>query len=445
MATVTYCEKTKEELIKLLQERDRQIEELEKEVSELKKKNQPKFAVSTPKRRRKKKPGRKEGHLGVTREKPDHIDDIIESRISTCPHCNHSLGKPIETFDHTQEDIIPARVKVTCYRKHRYYCKHCKSVITAPYCESEIPHSYVGPNALIQALLLKYHHHLPYNSIRELFQSFAGLNITEGALAQALQRISQWLNVERKAILKAIRSSRCAHMDETGWYIDGRNSWLWELVNKKLAYYHIDPSRGAKVAREMLGNNFRGILISDFYAAYNGLPVRKQKCLVHLLRDMERCRGSDQSEEFLKHYKRLKRILQDAHRLRRRGSHLAPRVFYRRLRLIKERLFDFAAASFSNKHWQRLSKRLLVHYEELLTFLKYPNIPSDNNHAERLIRPNVINRNRSFGNRSLRGAEAHATLMSILQSLRLQDRNIAASFKKAYLAHRKGYESALLF
>jgi transposase len=445
MATINYCEKTKEELIEVILELERKNRALEQEVTDLKKKNIPKFVKVSIKKKRRKTPGRKVGHLGITRTKPDHIDETIESRLSTCPDCQHILGKPVDSFVHLQEDIIPAHVKVTCYTKYRYWCSGCQKMVTAPYHETEIPHSFLGPNALIHAALLKYQHHLPYESIKEIFTSFAGLTITEGALAQSLQRLSTWLKVEETAIIKGLRAANVVHMDETGWRIDGTNHWLWNLVNQRLAYYQIDRSRSGNVAEGMLGKNFQGTLITDFYSAYRKIKAKKQKCIVHLLREMDRCRVSDRSEEFTIHYKKLKRILTDAHRLKEKRSAMEPLVFYRRLTLLKERLLNFSCAEFRNKNWQRLSKRLLDYYEEIFTFVDNPAVSADNNHAERLIRPHVINRNRSFGNRSRRGATAHTTNMSILHSLKLQKRNLFESFKYAYLRHRQAPQNALLF
>jgi hypothetical protein len=87
----------------------------------------------------------------------------------------------------------------------------------------------------------------------------------------------------------------------------------------------------------------------------------------------------------------------------------------------------------------------LKYYKEILTFLDVPGLPQDNNHAERMIRPNVIFRKISFQNMSRKGADAHEVLMSLLQTLRLQDKNAVDFFKTAYLHHRQGNPSPLLF
>ena len=137
---------------------------------------------------------------------------------------------------------------MTCFKKHRYYCKRCEKLVTAPCAAEEIPNSYVGPNVLIQALILKYHHGLPFNKMRDVFKGLNGFEISEGALSQGLVRLSEWLQIEKSEILTGIRMSRQIHMDETGWKIRGAKHWLWAAVNEKLAYYKVAVSRGAKTA-----------------------------------------------------------------------------------------------------------------------------------------------------------------------------------------------------
>ena len=98
-----------------------------------------------------------------------------------------------------------------------------------------------------------------------------------------------------------------------------------------------------------------------------------------------------------------------------------------------------------NKNICRLSKRFSKFWLDMLTFLEIDNVDWNNNLAERLIRPHVIYRNRSFGNRSLQGLKTHEALTSIIQSLRLQKRNIFESLRTAFLAHRHGGIKPLLF
>ncbi|MCK5083639.1 MAG: IS66 family transposase [Candidatus Omnitrophica bacterium] len=428
---VQFTEKTKDELIDIILGQNDRIRELEEKVEAEQKK-------------RKKRPGRKKGHEGITRRVPEEIDETIEERLDVCPDCHGELGEAIDVEEQIQEDIIPAYVRVRKYRRHVYCCEHCRQKVYAPYHPEHVPNGYLGANVLIQAAILKYYHCLPYRKICELFKDMAGLNVSPGGISQALARISRWLGVDRAELLEAIRGSPQVHADETGWRLDGKKSWVWAFVNERLAYYHVDLSRGKKVLKEILGEEFNGTLISDFYAVYLKLPYRIQKCLVHLLRDFHDCAKTDHDEEFVKAYKKIKRIIKDAIRLQSKHE-ATPSGQYARLRMqIEDRLFDFMAFGYKNKNLQRLSKRFAQSWLDMLRFLKDPSLPWHNNFAERMIRPNVIYRNRSFGNRSDQGAEAHGTMMSLMQTLRLQNRNVGENLRKAYLNHRQGHSDPCL-
>ena len=228
------------------------------------------------------------------------------------------------------------------------------------------------------------------------------------------------------------------HIDETGWKIAGTNHWLWDFVNERLALYCIRRSRGRNVPQEILGKDYQGIVISDFLSADDKSGRLRQRCLVHLKREMKRVIELDTSQESQGAYKKLNRLLNDAYRLDERRLSLHPVQFFQRLHRLNDRLLDFACQPFRSAHWHRLSKRFLKYHNEIFTFLKVPGLPSHDNHAERMIRPNVIFRKISFENMSLKGAWAHETLMSLLQTLRLQKSNPISFFKQAYLAHRKG-------
>ncbi len=441
-------EKTREELIETILRQQKEIEVLkkklgDKEQTDLRKKFL-KLQRLQQRVKRARRPGQKLGHIGLTRIKPKQIDRVIEQTLKVCPDCHHRLSASQEVVEHLQEDIIPAQPQVTLFRKHRYWCQDCRKLISAGYAAEEVPHGYLGPNVLVQTLILKYHHGLPFNKIQELFENLCHFKVSQGALAQALQRMSQWLGVEVDEILAAVRASPHIHMDETGWNISGSNHWLWAAVNKRLAYYRVAKSRGAKIAKEIIPKDYSGVLVTDFYAAYNGLPGKKQKCLVHLMREMHSLYLKDSSEAFGEAHKRLKRIIGDALRLKDLRPEMAAEVYERRFWRLKQRLFVWASKPYRNKHLLRLSKRFLSHWLHLLTFLERPDVSFHNNLAERMIRHHVILRNRSFQNRSQKGAHAHEVLMSLLHTLQLQGKEVFADLKTAYLSHRQGFQAPLL-
>jgi hypothetical protein len=339
---------------------------------------------------------------------------------------------------HLQEDVIPARVEVTCVTRHRYYCQRCRAVITAPAAPEEIPHSRLGPQGLTHAWLLKDVHGLPVNTIRTALQPFATLTVSEGALAQALQRIAQWLQVETTALLDAIRTSPTTHVDETGWKLTGVNHWLWAFVTDRLAYSRIDKSRGSGVPKDVLGSDSPGIVVSDCDGADHRLKGPPQQCWVPRLRELREGAKTELSDEYRRAHRRLRRLFLDAKRLVRQRPTLPPLPLQRRQQRLQARLFDGGATPYHNQTLRRLAGRVLTQHQPLLTVTRIAGVPADNNQAERAIRPHVIIRKRSYQSRSPTGMATHATLMSLVQTLALQSRAIGETLRSADLRHRHG-------
>ena len=439
----------KEGLVRTIREQEQQIEKLRRENETLrheidKLKDKPvasdKKQVKASRRNHSKPPhlwGRKKGHKGSGRPQPDHIDRLVELTAEECPK-GHRLGDCEDFEDHYQEDLIPARVEVTCYRHYRYWCGACEDHILADYAPDEIPYAKLGPRVLTMMVLLKYYYALPGNKIKAILQGLCGLTVSEGGISQALVRLGKYLEVETDVILTKIRQAAIKHADETGWTVNGVNHWLWVFLNDLWVYYVIHRSRGTNVPKGLLGDKPPGTLISDFYEPYRKLGMRHQTCHVHLLREMHDCRKESPpgNADFDRPYKKLRRILKDADRLSDQRRRLKRGVYQQRVRRIKERLTDFACQPYRDAHWKRLSKRLLKHDQTLFTFLDQPGVPKDNNAAERAIRPQVIIRNRSFQNRTNRGANAHAILSSLTSTLLQQKRDPITEIVAAYPQHR---------
>jgi hypothetical protein len=220
------------------------------------------------------------------------------------------------------------------------------------------------------------------------------------------------------------QESAVLHADETGWRVDGRTHWLWCFTNKSLVYFIIDRCRGSPVVKRVLGILFQGTLITDFFGAYNKLlALNRQVCLAHLFRELLRVDLIHSSLAWKRFHKKLKRFLKDALRLDHRQASLHPEIFERLKERLRMRLEQLAFASYADKHARRLAKRLIRHQNAILTFLDNPDVPPDNNHAERQIRPAVIMRKNSYCNRSEQGAEVQAIMMSLFRTLQLRNLN----------------------
>ena len=380
----------------------------------------PVFVKPKRQKRRRKKPGRKPGHPGSHRQRPTQADEIVEVPLEDCPHCRGAL-EDVHTCEQYVEEVIPAQTRVICYRTYKGYCPHCQRTVESRH-PDQIPHRMIGSRALLTAAQLKHELGVPYRKTASVLKRLCGLSITAGALVQEMSDLAGWLKPEYEAIQSALRQSVCVNVDETGWRLDGKSCWLWAFTNDSFTIYEVNPGRGHKVVLQQLGEDYAGTVISDFYTAYNPLPYRQQKCLVHLLRELSRCAPGN-TEEYAAFQKKLTRLLRDALRLKQRMSELPQDVFDRRLGYIHQRLAKLAQATYETHDCQRLAKRLSRHAHQLFTFLEQMDVEPDNNRAERAIRPAVVTRKISGGNRSPRGTEALGIITSLIQTCKQQERD----------------------
>lgn len=190
--------------------------------------------------------------------------------------------------------------------------------------------------------------------------------------------------------------------------------------------------------KKFFKKEFAGVLVTDFWSAYNAVvAAQKQKCLPHLLRDIKRTQHYHKPEgDWPAFSKQLKRLIRDSIRLSKRRRELPPERFASRRGRLEDRLRALLAQPWENRHARRLVKRLRRHVSELFTFLDHPDVPSDNNHGERQIRPAVIARKNSYANGSEDGAQTQAVLMSVFRTLKQRGHNpvsVALDAVRTYL------------
>ena len=445
-ARVEFLEKENMELKQMVVKLMARVEELEKKLAEKKppgKPDPPPF-VKPGKKGRKKKPGRKKGHEGCTREKPPEADESIWLTIAACPHCGTSLGDPADSREHVQEDIVPAKKKVTRFVRYRYWCPRCHKLVEAPPAEGEIPNARIGPVAIAWSIMLKQSLGVPFAKTARLLEDLCGLSISPGALALAAQRVAARLSPEVAVLREAIRGSPAVNVDETGWRVGGRNNWMWTFVTDRLCLYRIVPSRAGRIALEELGEDFSGVVVADFFSAYNKLTCEQQKCIVHLLRELRDTAKKNKTGEFAAFRKKLKRIIADALRLAARED-FAPAACEGRIWRLHDRTHAMGAAEYKDADCRRLAKRLRKHEAELFTFLFHPGVVTpDNNRAERAIRPAVVLRKISGGSRTPNGANATANLLSLSQTCRLNNTGFVPYLLKALRHHLCGFQGSVL-
>ena len=395
-------------------------------------------------RRRRSKPGRKQGHPAALRPMPEQIDvhqdvplpEDLTGRAS-CPQCNACL-LDLENHQRIVEDIIPAKVVVTCYHTSSGWCPCCRKRIESRAPEqppaANIPHGQLGLNALATGVLLRVTHRLPFRQVSQVLANLPGITVCPGAIARQVQRIADWLADDYEQLLVSVRAAPQVHADETGWRTDGKNGWLWAVATPTQTLYTIDKSRGGAVIQELLGKAFGGTLVSDFYSAYSTMDCKKQKCLVHLLRELAETAQKSPAFATSTFLRKTKRLIKEMLLLKGRWNEISDEDYTSRVRALEGRLDQRADADYDEPHAKRIGKRLRKFKKELTAFLWEKDLEGTNNAAERAIRPRVVARKISGGSRSDKGAKAFATLASLLRTAGQQGKNLLATIKSTLIA-----------
>lgn len=370
--------------------------------------------------RRRKKPGARDGHPGTRRPTPTRIDQHRTHRCKVCPGCGGPLQRCNRTRTRLIEDL-PENLQshVTEHTLHRDYCPSCNKHVE-PVVPDALPNATFGHRLISFTSWCHYGLGVTLDQLIAILQFHLQLRLSAGGLVAAWQRLADILTPWYAQLAEEAKRSAYLHADETGWRVRGLTCWLWCFANGQVCYYLIDRNRGSPVLQAFFGEAFDGILLHDFWTAYESIDVAdRQYCLVHLLRELEKVDQHNDAAAWQVFAKTLRRLLRDGIRLRKR-SDFTPEKYQSRILRLGRRLDALIAADVDDPDARRLLKRLRRTGDHLFTFLDYPQIPFENNFAERQIRPAVILRKNSQSNHSDRGARTQAVLMSIYRTLRLR-------------------------
>lgn len=400
--------------------------ELERQLKRRGKKYTPKPNAKQPggkKTDRRKKPHRT--HPGVFRDPPTPDENTIyhDVRPPCCPHCGSEKLQDNGRFDdHFVEEIPQPKVELHCYRRHEQECQRCGRVFQGRG-EFELPGAHVGPRARLLAGYCRAHLGISLEKTDDLLWELFGLNLSRAGTLGHIRWSAALFEPVVEKLFQILRSSPVIHADETGWRIDGKNVWAWCFSNPRLALFLIDQRRSAEVVKQALGDSLEGVLVTDFYAAYHRIDCRKQKCLVHLLRDLRELRDELSRHHVKKYVEPLMTLFQDALELSRKQGQMVASAYAAACAKIERRLDALIWQKPRQPDCRRINKRLVRHRFELLAFLEHPDVPADNNLCESDIRSVAAARSDGGVNRSAWGAKAFATLKSVIRTCRKNGRN----------------------
>lgn len=353
---------------------------------------------------------------------------VVCHAVEECPKCGRKLADGWVKWRHQVVEIPPWHAEVTDHLFIERECGVCKRrcVPSSADVLSElvVGKRSIGINLMSLVAHLKTVCLVPIGKIRILIETLCGVSISKGEISELLTAVSEIGEREYERLCDEIRGSPYVHGDETGWRENGVNGYLWSFSTPTVRYFTYNHSRSGSVVTEVLGDEYLGTVVADFYGGYNVHSGLKQRCWVHFDRDLDELRDKNPGNEdvavwvdsALDVYYRAKATVKmdytDDERRLLRGKFEAEL-----LSLAKPYLL------LKDAHEHVLAKRINNFIDELFVFVEYPHIPSENNAAERAIRPAVIARKVSGGTRSARGSKAKSVLMSLFGTWAAQGMN----------------------
>jgi len=386
------------------------------------------------------KAGGQKGHQGFWRGlfKAEEIDEVKEYPLSECPDCKIPLASEHQTqpwIQHTAE--IPQKlIHRTEHRRFGYRCPQCQKQHYAPLPEGLNPGELFGPRLQSLVLYMKGALHGSYTTLQEFMTEVFELQVSRSMLCDQIRALTPALQPPYEQLEKTIAGQPYLHIDETGHKDAGDRYWIWAFCTKLFGFFTVEASRGSQVLKKILGETFKGTLITDLFSAYTKYASALQQfCLAHLIRDIKFLTTlPDQANQqfgirLLRQFKRLFYFWHLRHTMPQEKYSQAISVIVRNVRaLVSEKQLP--------RKSQNIANRLDKHWSSYLRFLTDPSIAPTNNLAEQTIRTVVIDRKITQGTRSEWGRQWSARIWTVLATCRKQKRSSWKFIQDCVLAHR---------
>ena len=399
------------------------------------------------------RPGGQPGHTKNERallpvERVNKVVDLVPLR---CGRCQSSLrGKDPEPRRHQVTEVPPIQPHVTEYRCHELTCEECGEATR----EALPPEgtSHFGPRLNAIAALCGGEYRMSKRTTQQMLSDLLGVDIALGSVSNIEQEVSESVATPVEEARACVREETFVNGDETGWY-EGKKAgkriraWLWVAGTPLVTVFLISLSRGAAVAKQILGENFTGFFTSDRWSAYNWLDINlRQLCWSHLTRDLQGFidRGGVGGEIGKQLMDLRHQMFHWWHRVR--DGTLQRATFVRRMEPVEK---DFVrllreAQVRSEPKTSGMAREILKLESALFTFVTVEGMEPTNNFAERQVRCAVQWRKTSFGTQSPAGSRFVERMLTVTATLRQQKRHVLEFLTRACAAHRLGKPSPSL-
>lgn len=397
-----------------------------------------------PNRNKKKKTLRRQRTQGYARMKDKPTQQVFHA-YDVCPDCGGTLGKPAVSYTRQIIDVELKPVTITEHVICKRFCFTCRKRVAPRVSFSHLAtgKQRIGISLVSLITTMRERMRLPVRVIKLYLKTFHQLTLSEGEIIELLHVTAQYGKPTYDTIKQTVLSAESICADETGGREDGINGYLWNFTTNTHQYLLYRKSRGSKVVTEFMGEegeNFNGVLVTDFYAAYNVHSGFHQRCWTHLLRDIHELTDN------IPKNRKLKRWVQKIHTLYREavdwsGPDLRlPLGLQAQTRIRQEQYFRQKLKAICDpwlltaEPMAPLCGRVIKFLPELFTFIRFQGVPSTNNLAERTLRHSVVQRKIFGGTRSRKGSETKTILGSLFGTWNLQGLNPFIQCKQLLLS-----------
>jgi transposase len=382
-----------------------------------------------PAREKGRKRGGQPGHEGHHRDllPSEEVDEFVEMRPSNCEHCGAGLVGSDPTPERQQKvEIPPIQPHVTEYRLHALKCGCCGEVTRGRLPEG-VPAGCFMPRLLAVIALLSGAYRLSKRQIQDLLSDLLGIGISLGSIITVERSVSQALAEPVTEARRFVREQAVVHSDETSWKQGLQRAWLWVAVTSWVTVFLIRLSRGAVVAKELLGEGFAGYLVSDRWSGYSWVELRRrQVCWAHLKRDFQKIADAhgDLARIGQPLLEQTQRLFKLWHRVRdgtlKRSSFATYASAIRgEIRALLEQGMVCADVKIAG-----MCQKILSVEPAMWTFVRVVGVEPTNNDGERSLRHAVLWRKGSYGTQSEAGSRFVERILTVVMTLRQQRRNV---------------------
>lgn len=403
--------------------------------------------------------GAQKGHQGHKRKlyPVECCAQVVDYHPKQCRCCGNDLcGSDLHPYRHQVVELPPVTPVVEEHRLHKLVCEAC-GVRTRAILPEGVPALGYGPRVAAMVALLGGVYRTSQRLTRRAMSDFYGIELSLGTVNALRQEASEAVAESVLGAQDYVKQQAVVHSDETGFMQGnadganprGRKAWLWVAVTALVTVFQVSLSRGQEAARALLGADFDGTLVSDRWSGYNWLALsQRQLCWAHLKREFQKLdeRGGESGsigEALLKQEKKLFKLW-----YRVRDGTLSRVDFQGQTadirQAVKEQLEQGGGhhpergEKTPRAKTARTCQALLKVEPALWLFVYQEGVEPTNNVAERAIRPAVIWRRISFGSQSAAGSEFVARMLSVVTTLKQQDRDVLTYLTEACQAARLG-------